>query len=98
MMLNHRPYSLLIILLILFSSKSTFDLKVTAGQLSLVDKETTEQILSVYSVTPVDVYNSTGQLNDIALVRVSLTEHFNCILLIIIIFCIFLNRLLQISI
>ena len=71
----------------MLSSKSTLNLKITAGQLSLVDKETTEQILSVYSVTPVDVYNSTGQLNDIALVKVSLTEKVNCILrLIIIIF------------
>ncbi len=59
------------------ASKLTTNLKVTAGQVSLVDKEPSEQTLSVFSIVPVDVYNSSLKLNDIALVKVNSLENEN---------------------
>ena len=57
-------------------SKLVSKLKIVAGQVSLSLTEPSEQTISVLSVFIVDIYNSTYQQNDIALLKVI---YFKCI-------------------
>ncbi|XP_057365133.1 chymotrypsin-1-like [Daphnia carinata] len=51
--------------------KSYTRLNVVAGQLSLLNPDINEQIMTVYTLNPIPEYNSTNKANDIALVRLT---------------------------
>lgn len=60
-----------------FKRKQISALKVVAGQVSLIDMDTNEKTVPVFSLLVNNEYNSTTKQNDIALLKVFILCYFN---------------------